>query len=60
VIRLDTDGYIDRTTNWQLRDEEKGDPVGSQSEFFAVIKLRAAKMISPPKKYKTQIIASRR
>ena len=40
IVRLDSDGYIELTTNWQLIDDENKNPEGSQSEFFAIIKLK--------------------
>jgi hypothetical protein len=43
IIYLDADGYIDRSSNWKVIDEAMGNPEGSQSEFFAIIKLKADK-----------------
>lgn len=43
VVRLDTDGFIDSSLTWQLMDNDRGNPEGSQSEFFAVVKLRKAR-----------------
>jgi hypothetical protein len=44
IIHLDAEGYIDRSVDWHLMDEEKGNPEGDQSEFFAIIKLRPQKI----------------
>jgi hypothetical protein len=51
IIYLDADGYIDRSSNWKVIDEAMGNPEGSQSEFFAIIKLHADK--SGPEKQQT-------
>ena len=40
IIHLDADGYIERTAEWQITDDEVGNPAGSQYEFFAVIKIK--------------------
>lgn len=40
IIHLDSEGYIDTASTWRVIDDEMGYPEGSQSEFFAVIKLR--------------------
>ena len=40
IIRLDADGFIDRTANWLIPDTESDNPTGSQSEFFAIIKIK--------------------
>jgi hypothetical protein len=44
IIHLDADGYIDRASTWQVMDDEMGNPEGDQSEFFAIIKLKPAKI----------------
>jgi hypothetical protein len=48
IIHLDEDGFIDLNETWQLLDEQKGNPQGSQAEFFAVIKLSTAKKLPAP------------
>jgi len=46
IIHLDLEGYIDQASTWKVMDDEMGNPEGSQSEFFAIIRLKADKISS--------------
>lgn len=39
IVWLDVNGFIDRSRNWQVVDEEEQNPEGSQKEIFGIIKV---------------------
>jgi hypothetical protein len=39
IVWVDANGFIDVSKNWQVMDEEDGNPEGSQREIFGIIKV---------------------